>query len=102
MTDRNQWSRRGGWVAACILAIVPLALAEPYFELNTETDWLAALYGDPPHILGVAPFEWEEYMFQWQNHLEQVSPIRRRSSCRPSYTCTRVAAAASIPKIPAW
>jgi len=74
MTDRNQWSRRGGWVAACILAIVPLALAEPYFELNTETDWLAALYGDPPHILGVAPFEWEEYMFQWQNHLEQGEP----------------------------
>ena len=44
----------------------------PYFCLESETEWNEALMTG--HIQPVAPYEWDDYMIQWDDHLEEGDP----------------------------
>jgi hypothetical protein len=58
-------------VAGCLIAAGP-AFAEPYFKLDTESDWQEARSGG--HIYAMEPAEWSDYMSQWQNFTREGEP----------------------------
>jgi hypothetical protein len=45
---------------------------EPFILIETEEDWQKALEGG--FVRPMSPFDWENYMYGWQNYLEEGEP----------------------------
>ncbi|HOQ05744.1 MAG TPA: hypothetical protein PKY88_11080 [Anaerohalosphaeraceae bacterium] len=59
------------WIGI-LCALGPMLFAEPYFLLDSQTEWEEALYGTAPEqnkIKPAMPHEWTEYMFQREEYL---------------------------------
>lgn len=75
MTGTGWWSRAGVVAGLCVVGVLAgSAWADPFFKIQTVTDWYNALGGDPPHVYPLSQWEGYDYLTQWEMYLEEGAP----------------------------